>query len=182
MELLIPQIPPDFIRTLPKGFRLIERSGHQFLLVEELFCPVGHGLIVESVRVHDEPSIKLNVEIGDSTGALFIDSYWGSHAKLFSFIPSALGSCPYVQACCPHCGQNLGEDYQCDEPGCASEKGILLTLPGEGNRIHVCARLGCPGHKLEITDLPREVVHRVSSINFFGAGVDEVFGGFSEQS
>ena len=178
MELPVHEIPQEFIKSIPKGIRLIKKNQNDFLLMESLFCPRGHNLIVDSVRIHDEASIKLKVTINNVTGFLFIDSYWGSHAKLFSFLPPIVsGETTYVEAFCPYCDANITEHFSCTMEGCDSDRSLLLLLPGAKNQIHVCAKLGCPGHHLEINDLPHELIDSVSDINFFGAGADEIFGG-----
>jgi hypothetical protein len=176
MELPIRTIPAKFSKSIPKGLRMIKKGADDFLLVESLFCPHGHNLIVDSVRIHDEASIKLKVRIGNDVGLLFIDPFWGSHAKLFSFIPRVEDDKSlYVEAFCPYCDASLIEHYDCTFSGCDSHQGIIMRLPGAKNQIHVCARLGCPGHKLEIKDLPRSLVNTVSKINFFGAGTHDYF-------
>jgi len=53
----------------------------------------------------------------------------------------------------------------------------MLTLPEKGNKILVCARLGCPGHRIEIDRLPEDVNELVSEINYFGVGADDIFKG-----
>ena len=177
MTLPIKTIPAEFIKTMPKGFRTVKRGDDDFLLVEALFCPRGHNLIVDSVRIHDEASIKLKVRINNNEGFLFIDTFWGSHAKLFSFIPRMKEKkSVYVEAFCPYCGISIIEHYACTHKGCSSHQSILMLLPGSKNQIHVCAKLGCPGHALEIKDLPQALVDSVSSINFFGAGTHDYFG------
>ncbi len=178
MELPVKDIPQEFLKSIPKGIRLIKRNQKDFLLVESLFCPKGHELIVDSVRIHDKPSIKIKVTINNESGFLFIDSYWGSHAKLFSSLPPvSADETTYVEAFCPTCNISIIEHFSCPQEGCDSNKNILLLLPGLNNKIHVCAKLGCPGHQLEINDLPHGLVDSVSGINFFGAGVNEIFGG-----
>jgi hypothetical protein len=178
MKLLIRAIPAEFSKSIPKGLRMIKRGEDDFLLVESLFCPRGHNLIVDSVRIHDEASIKLKVRINHDEGFLFIDPFWGSHAKLFSFIPWVEKDKPVdVEAFCPYCDVSIIEHYACTHSGCDSHRSILMLLPGSKNQIHVCARLGCPGHALEIRDLPHELIDTVSNINFFGAGADDYFGG-----
>jgi len=178
MELTVKDIPQEFLKSIPKGIRLIKRNQNDFLLVESLLCPKGHELIVDSVQIHNKPSIKLKVAINNESGFLFIDSYWGSHAKLFSFLPPlSLGETTYVEAFCPTCETTIIEPFSCPLEDCDSDKSILLLLPGLNNKIHVCAKLGCPGHKLEINDLPHNLVDSVSDINFFGAGANEIFGG-----
>ena len=176
MKLLTKTIPAKFSKTIPKGLRIIKRGNDDFLLVESLFCPRGHNLIVDSVRIHDEASIKLKVRINNDEGFVFIDPFWGSHAKLFSFIPRIEeNKNVYVEAFCPYCNISIIEHHACTHKGCDSNQSILLLLPGSKNQIHVCARLGCPGHGLEIKDLPPALIETVSKINFFGAGAHDYF-------
>ena len=178
MQLVPNKIPPEFIQSIPKGFRLIKREGADYLLVESIFCPHGHNIIVDSVRIHDEASIKLKVVINGASGFIFVDSFWGSHEKLFSFVPPvAAGQEVYADACCPYCEASLIEEYACSAEGCGSKRSFQLLLPGSKNKIHICARLGCPGHHLEVTDLPYQLINSIDQINFFGFGSDEHFGG-----
>jgi hypothetical protein len=179
MKLAARKIPDQFVRSIPRGLRIVRKHDHDFLLVESLYCPKGHNLVVDSVRIHDEASIKLKVVIHDDSGLLFVDSFWGSHTKLFSFIPKVSGAeTVFVQAFCPICDADLMEDYRCPQKGCGSERGVVLWLPGGKNKIHVCARLGCPGHELEVEEIPQKIVRSVSVINYFGAGSKDLFGNF----
>jgi hypothetical protein len=177
MKLTAQHIPEEFVRTIPRGFQLVKKQGNDFLLVESLFCPNGHNLTVDSVRIHDEPSIKLKVVINGEPGLIFVDAFWGSHAKLFSFIPQVSGEPAFAEAYCPYCDAAMMEHYVCAQPGCGSEKSVMLLLPGGKNKIHVCAKLGCPGHVLDITDMPHELIESVNTINYFGAGPDDLLGG-----
>ncbi len=178
MKLTPRRIPDEFIRAIPKGFRLVKRQEGDFLLIESLFCPKGHNLVVDSVRIHDEASVKMKVVINDESGFIFVDAFWGSHSKLFSFIPRNTGREPlFAEPHCPYCDVSLLENYPCAQKGCGSERGVLLLLPGKDNKIHVCARLGCPGHVLEIKDMSRDVVRSVNVINYFGAGVEDPLDG-----
>jgi hypothetical protein len=177
MKLAATKIPEKFVRAMPRGLRLVKKDGRDFLLVESAFCPRGHNLVVDSVRIHDEASIKLKITIRDESGLIYVDSFWGSHAKLFSFIPLLSGPDQvFVEAHCPYCDVVMVEKYKCGQKGCGSEQSVRLALPGGKNAIHVCARLGCPGHVLDIVDMPRSVVQSVSGINFFGVGGDDPFG------
>jgi hypothetical protein len=178
MKLTVNKIPDEFIKSIPKGFRLIKKQGCDLLLVDSLFCPKGHNLVVDSVRIHDAASIKLKIVVDDDSGYLFVDAFWGSHAKLFSFIPKLSGKeSAFAEAYCPYCEVLMIESRACTQKGCGSEKSILLKLPGGTNKIHVCARLGCPGHGLELNDMPDKLVRSVSIINYFGAGPDDLLGG-----
>jgi hypothetical protein len=150
--------------------KLVTRHGKQFLVVEEVSGPNGESLMSDNVRIHGERSIELDVSIGDSRGLIFVDSYWGSHAKLFSFLVDTGAKDGLVTARVPHGGASLMVDRACDVEDCDSQKAIELTLPGGRNKIYVCARLGCPGHHLEVPDMPQPISESVSHINFFGAG------------
>ena len=177
MNLTAKRIPDEFIRAIPRGFRLVKKQDHDFLLVESLFCPKGHNLIVDSVRIHGEASIKLKVVISREPGLLFVDAFWGSHTKLFSFVPKISGHEPiFAEAYCPYCDTDMIESHTCGQKGCDSNKCVLLMLPGGNNKFHVCAKLGCPGHMLEIIDMPQALVRSVSVINYFGAGSEDLFG------
>jgi hypothetical protein len=177
MKLAARKIPERFARSMPKGLRLVTKDGRDFLLVEAAFCPKGHNLVVDSVRIHDEASIKLKIGAGAKRGFVFVDAFWGSHSKLFSFIPLVAGKAPLlVEAMCPYCNAVMIEPRACRHRGCGARQAIRILLPGGKNTIHVCARLGCPGHELDVVDLPRQVVRSVSGINYFGAGSEDPLG------
>lgn len=176
MKLKITEIPQQMRQLIPPGFRLERRGEHDFLIVESIFCPHGHNLMVDSVRIHGEPSISMRVKMGVDTGIVFVDAFWGSHAKLFSFIPTQVTDDTIVEAFCPVCGVSLMEQQRCTEDDCQSEVGILLYLPGSRNLVHVCARIGCPGHEVEIVDVSHDYMQMLSEINFFGASADDMFG------
>jgi hypothetical protein len=128
----------------------------------------------DNVRIHGERSIELGIEVGDTRGLIFVDSYWGSHAKLYSFLIDTNAKDSLVTAYVPNSDVSLMVDRACDMEDCNSDKAIQLSLPGGRNKIFVCARLGCPGHHLDVPDMPAPVSDTVSHINFFGQGrVDE---------
>jgi hypothetical protein len=177
MKLTTQKVPDEFIKSIPRGFTLVKKQGQDFLLIESLFCPNGHDLIVNSVRIHDEPSVKFKITVNGESGLVFVDAFWGSHAKLFSFLPRISGNEPaFAEAFCPYCEVSMMEDYACVQQGCGSRRGLLLTLPGSKNMIHVCSRLGCPGHVLDINDLPCDLIETVNTINYFGAGSEDILG------
>ena len=177
MQLKHTEIPLRFLQHLPEGIKYIHRHGKEFLVVEQLSCPKHHSLIADNVQIHGEPSVMMKIRIGDQEGFLFVDAFWGSHAKLFSFIPNLAAEHPYVEAFCPTCGTNLVVDEACSLTDCDSRRSILFHLPGRGDRIRVCAKLGCPGHLMELSALPESLAESVSEINYFGAAVDDAFEG-----
>lgn len=177
MELVHRKIPREFLEMLPDGLKLIHRHGQEYLVVAELFCPAGHPLMSPSVRIHDEPSIKIRLKRLTGDGTVFIDAFWGSHAKLFDFIPNPGEDLRYSEALCPECGVSLEADEACGRPGCGAGRVIVFHLPDKGNEIRVCARLGCPEHRILIGGVSKAVARAVSEINFFGCGEDEQFKG-----
>lgn len=186
MQLIHRTIPREFLEMLPEGMKFIHRHGKEFLVVEDLLCPQGHSLMVESVRIHDEPSISIAVTRPESpehesatTGLIFIDAYWGSHAKLFNFMADPTRPLDYADAHCPRCGASLVVERPCGRIECESTRSLALHLPGDDrNMIYVCARLGCPDHSIVVGDVPAQVQEEVNGINFFGYGDDdEAFGG-----
>jgi hypothetical protein len=170
MELKHTRIPVEFIQRLPEGMKLVTRHGKQFLVVDEVYGPNGESLMCDNVRIHGERSIQLGIEVGNSEGSIFVDSYWGSHAKLYSFMVDTSAKDSLVKARVPGSKTSLMTTRRCNIEGCNSDQAIELHLPGGKNKIYVCARLGCPGHELEVPDLPAPVSDSVSRINFFGAG------------
>ena len=166
MDVSDHRIPLQFLAGLPEGIKYISRQGVDYLVVEELRCPSGHSLMDEDVRIHGEASIKIRVGLGGGEGLVYLDPFWGGHTKLFSFLPPSLPAGALAEASCPTCGAGLDIDEPCAEPECSSGKGFCFYLPGMRNRIHICARLGCPGHVMEISEMPQEVRESLNRINF----------------
>ena len=166
MKLIDKAIPIEFLEMLPEGFLFLNKHGKRFLVVEEVTCPAGCSLMDGAVRIHGEPSIKMEIETEDVGGLMFVDAFWGGHEKLYGFIPKP----GIVGAACPSCGQSMIVKRECPE-GCCDQC-IVLTLPGD-NKIFVCARLGCPGHHLHIGEMPESVIAQVDDINFSHEGIPD---------
>jgi len=177
MKLQHRAIPPEFLARLPEGIKYIQQHGNGFLVVETLSCPGGHSLISESVRIHGEPSIEIAVELPSGTGHIYVDAFWGSHAKLYDFMPESLSDIESAQAICPTCNVSLIGEGPCGAEGCSSSNRIVFQLPNPGDRITACARLGCPDHVIVAGGLPTKLSQQISEINFFGYGEDEQFHG-----
>ncbi|MBU8913751.1 MAG: hypothetical protein KOO61_06970 [Spirochaetales bacterium] len=177
MQLVHKKVPREFLEMLPDGVKFIHRHGKEFLVVEELSCPNGHSLMAESVRIHDEPSIRIAVERPNGTGRIFIDAFWGSHAKLYDFLPAPSEDMIHIEARCATCGVSLSVERPCGRMECDSQKNFLFHLPGENNFVYVCAKLGCPEHSIVVGGVPQHLNKLISEINYFGYGEDEQFKG-----
>lgn len=176
MKLKKAEIPLEFLTHLPEGIKIVNRGGTEQLVIEQLYSRGGTSLISETVRIHGEPSVRIGIRSAGSEGLVFIDAYWGSHAKLFSFVPDVTRNDP-MEAFVPETGETLMVDRRCDEPGCDCSRHIHLVLPGGDSSIDVCARFGCPGHHISLADMPEPVSEDLSHINYFGAGEDDLFQG-----
>jgi hypothetical protein len=177
MKLVYKEVPVEFLAALPEGIKYVQKQGKDFLVIERLYCRDGHSLMADHVRLHGEPSICLDARIGSHQGRVFVDAFWGSHDKLYSFIPAEADLHSIMEARCPHCGISLLAPRECFYEGCGSRQAIVFNLPGGVNKIMVCARHGCPDHELIIQRIPEEVTRRVRKINYFGEFHDDMFRG-----
>jgi len=177
MRLTYKRVPLEFLREIPEGIKFVNKQGHDFLIVDTVLCPNGHSLMAATVRIHGEPSIRITIDTGASSGLVFVDAFWGGHDKLYNFIPVLSPAHPYLTATCPTCGANMIVDEPCRQEGCESTKAIMFSLPGGKSRVYACAKLGCPGHHIETVDVPEEVSDQVDGINYFGSASDEIFEG-----
>ncbi len=177
MRIQYKKIPEDLLRSLPDGMKFLMVKGQQFLVVLEVACPEGHSLMDEDVRIHGEPSIRIKVDAGKSSGHLFVDPFWGGHSKLYDFVPVMGARQKVLSVSCPVCGTSLMEKSACRTDACGAGDAFVLHLPGGKNKIHVCARLGCPGHHLEVLDMPLKLSDELDQIHYFQTYEDEIFGG-----
>ena len=169
MKLTHSTIPQEFLSNIPRGMKYVVRNGKDFLVVEQVFCPNGHSLMVDSVRLHGEPSISLTLRVGNTEGMIYLDSFWGSHDKLYNFVPDlAATDSEKNDVMCPVCSCSLvvKEAQTCRT--CGSPKMFVMHLPGAQNKILACAKLGCPGHKIVAEDVSERFTAMVDDINYFG--------------
>ncbi|MBU4198661.1 MAG: hypothetical protein KKE37_07170 [Verrucomicrobia bacterium] len=175
MKLIHKKIPAHFLNAMPEGVKFIKKHQQDFLVVEKVYCSKGHNLMADVVRIHGELSINFRLQVGGSEGLVFLDAFWGGHAKLYNFIPDVSSTGPIVNALCPACGMSMIVKDKCRQAGCDSSQAICFALHGNQNKIYVCAKLGCPGHRMEIGNISRRVLEQVSEINYVGVHADDIF-------
>ncbi len=159
-------IPSEFIENLPEGFKITNRKGAIYVVVDDLRCPNGHNLINDDVRIHGEPAIIFKVKGGGVKGTMYLDPFWGLHQKLFDFMFKGNIPNPLIKASCPECNISLMVNKQCEAEGCTSTEYIEFALPGGKNTIEVCSRWGCPEHYINIGAFPGNVALAVAKINY----------------
>lgn len=169
MKLKHNTIPQEFLNNIPRGMKYVMRNGKDFLVVEQVFCPNGHSLMVDNVRLHGEPSITMTLRVGNTEGTVFLDSFWGSHDKLYSFIPELADvDSDKNDVLCPSCGSTMVTRVKKGCKTCGESKLIVLHLPGAQNKIMLCAKLGCPWHRMVAEDISHKYTEMVDDINYFG--------------
>jgi hypothetical protein len=159
-------IPKDFIENLPEGFKITNRKGAIYVVVDDLRCPNGHGLITDAIRIHNEPAIHIKVKGGGVKGAMYLDPFWGLHQKLFDFMFKSNSPNPLLKVSCPQCNIPLMIKKCCEATGCNSEEYIEFALPGGKNKIEVCARWGCPEHHISVDMFSCGTATAVDKINY----------------
>jgi hypothetical protein len=169
MKLKHNVIPKEFLNHIPRGMKYVMRNGKDFLVVEQVFCPNGHSLMVDNVRLHGEPSICVTLRVGRTEGRIYLDAFWGSHDKLYSFLPDSKATEPEnSDLMCPACGMTLVTVMKKACTTCGSSQLAVLQLPGAQNRIMICAKLGCPWHRIVAEDIAHKYTEMVDDINYFG--------------
>ena len=110
-------------------------------------CPVcSKSLMDKQKLVDNEPSIKLNIEIGDKKGTINLSSIYGSYNYV---TPFDLPDGELASFSCPHCSALLKDQnscLSCDAP-------MTYFHLDMGGKISICSRNGCKNHKAEFEDL-----------------------------
>lgn len=159
-------IPSEFIEHLPEGFKITNRKGAIYVVVDDLRCPNGHNLINDDVRINGEPAIMFKVKGGGVKGTMYLDPFWGLHQKLFDFMFKANTPNQLIKASCAQCNASLMIKKQCEYTGCSSDEYIEFSLPGGKNKIEVCSRWGCPEHHISVGLISGNVTAAVGRINY----------------
>lgn len=169
MKLTHRTIPQEFLSDIPRGMKYVVRNGQDFLVVEQVFCLNGHSLMVDNVRLHSEPSISITLRVGHTEGLIYLDSFWGSHDKLYNFVPdlTAVDS-EENDVMCPACGCSLVVKGAPPCKTCGSSKVFAMYLPGSQNQILACSKIGCPGHRIVVEEISDQFTSMVDDINYFG--------------
>jgi len=107
-------------------------------------CPrCDHTLMDAGHAINGHASIKLATSFAAKAGVLRLSAFYGStDASCAAEIPD--GALTIVS--CPHCGQELSGGSDCPECGAT----MAMMTAGKYASLHICARRGCPGHRLDL--------------------------------
>jgi len=107
-------------------------------------CPrCGHTLMDAGHAIIGHASIKLATSFAGRAGILHLSASYGSaHVHCDGEIPG--GALTVIS--CPHCAQELSGVSGCPECGAT----MAMMTAGKYAALYICARRGCPGHRLDL--------------------------------
>ncbi len=112
-----------------------------------LKCPVcGKSLMDETKKIHEQDSIKLQIDNGKEKGNLWLCSYYGCFDHNSDI---KLEVKEVVKMYCPHCKEQLPVEDQCDKCGAPLVRMNLIV----GGHVSICSRKGCDNHFVVFKDL-----------------------------
>lgn len=122
------------------------------LHVQHVTCPKGHAFQDESVKIHEDASLKVKIECKGKKGILYIDPVYGRYENIIEGIKLKKGD--VVTMYCPECGIDLTDPNEFCQL-CSSPM-FIFHLP-RGGIIEGCTKLGCVFHKLKIVDAEKQI-------------------------
>ena len=107
-------------------------------------CPrCGHTLMDAGHAINGQASIKLATSFAGRAGIVHLSAFYGSaEVDCDGEIPD--GALAGIS--CPHCAQELSGVSGCPECGAT----MAMMAAGKYAALHICARRGCPGHRLDL--------------------------------
>jgi len=135
---------PHILEQARHGFQQLDAGVDSRVFSLSASCPqCGHTLMEAGHAINGQASIKLAASFAGKAGALYRSAFNGSaDAACDGEIPD--GALTVVS--CPHCGRELSGGLDCPECGAP----MALLTAGKYVALHLCARRGCRGHRLDL--------------------------------
>ena len=110
-------------------------------------CPLcSESFMDEDNLVDNEPSIKLNIDIGGKTGIINLSSIYGS----FNYTCDIdIKNDEVVKFICPKCNRDINSKIECR----VCKAPMFDFHLDMGGKVFVCSRKGCKNHLIEFEDL-----------------------------
>jgi len=121
---------------------------HVSLSVKCPFC--GKSLMDNDERLHNKPSIKLNIETPDSRGVIYLCSFYECYDYRTDL---KLTKGEIIEFSCPHCNRLLNTKEECKVCHAPMVSLVLRT----GGRVSLCSRTGCSNHYVAFEDISNEL-------------------------
>lgn len=110
-------------------------------------CPVCYESLMDEEKLIDNvPSVKLDINIANKTGSIWLSSIYGSY-NYYSEIEIRDNEKGIFS--CPHCHSELKSEKSCEI--CSSPL-VDLNL-ADGGIVRFCSRSNCQNHSVEFQDL-----------------------------
>lgn len=107
-------------------------------------CPLcGRSLMDAEHEMKGHASIRFAASVAGKTDVVHLSAFYGS-ADVDCDGGIADGTLTVLS--CPHCGGDLAGGSGCPECGAT----MAMMTAGKYAVLHVCARRGCPGHRLDL--------------------------------
>jgi len=137
-------------KTRVKEIIAQSRAGAGAQAADETVFPVevrcarcNHGVMDASHPLDGHPSIRLLATVGARSGVTHLSSLCGAFRIELEDVPAGT----VVRFFCPHCAADMSGAAPC--PDCEARM-VPLAVEG-GGLLHVCPRLGCGGHFLDLS-------------------------------
>jgi len=114
-------------------------------------CPhCRKSLMDEEVKLHDHPSIKLNIVTPDERGVIYLCSIFECYDHE---VDIELKKGTVVDVYCPKCNKELLINEECNVCGAPMVSFVLRV----GGRVAICSRYGCSNHYVAFQDISSEL-------------------------
>lgn len=114
-------------------------------------CPhCRKALMDDEVKLHDHPSIKLNIVTPDERGVIYLCSIFECYDHETDI---ELKKGTVVDVYCPKCNKELLINEECNVCGAPMVSFVLRV----GGRVNICSRYGCSNHYVAFQDLSSEL-------------------------
>ena len=135
---------PHILEQARHGFQKSEAGVDSRVFPISASCPqCGHTLMDIGHMMEGHASIQLGATCAGRAGRVRLSALYGSAERdCDGEIPD--GTLTVLS--CPHCGQELSGGSDC--PDCGATMARMMA--GKYAALHVCARGGCPGHRLDL--------------------------------
>lgn len=114
-------------------------------------CPhCRKSLMDEEVKLHDYPSIKINIVTPEERGTIHLCSIYECYDHQ---VDVELKKGTVVDFYCPKCNKELLVNEECGVCGAPMVAFVLRV----GGRVSICSRNGCANHYIAFQDLSAEL-------------------------
>jgi ssDNA-binding Zn-finger/Zn-ribbon topoisomerase 1 len=114
-------------------------------------CPLCKKSLMDNEhQLHNKPSIKLNIQLGDTRGVFRLCSIYGCYDHESDLDITGVDIAEFT---CPHCNQILNSVEKCE----VCDAPMVPFILDIGGKVAICSRKGCKNHYVAFKD-PEDAV------------------------